>query len=84
MRQFEPQIKKSDYQIFLEKNGSQKIEDVLDKKVRPALASDGGGLKVIKIENDTVFINYQGACNGCASAATGTLQFIKEVSECDT
>jgi len=24
-----------------------------------------------------VYINYQGACNGCASAATGTLNFIR-------
>ena len=75
-------IRTSDQEVRLSdiprEEWGEKIEDVLDKKVRPALASDGGGLKVIKIENDTVFINYQGACSGCASAATGTLQFIKK------
>jgi len=54
-----------------------KIEDVLSEKVRPTLAADGGGLKVLKIETDKVYINYEGACRGCASAATGTLNFIK-------
>lgn len=54
-----------------------RIETVLNEKVRPTLASDGGGLTVVKIENDKVYINYEGACRGCASAATGTLNFIK-------
>jgi len=53
------------------------IEKVLNDKVRPTLAADGGGLSVIKIEEDNVYINYEGACSGCASAATGTLSFIK-------
>lgn len=56
---------------------SQQIETVLTEKVRPTLASDGGGLSVIKIEEAKVFINYEGACRGCASAATGTLNFIR-------
>ena len=58
-------------------NWSAKIESTLDDKVRPALAADGGGLEVVKIEEDKVYINYQGACSGCASAATGTLNFIR-------
>ncbi len=56
---------------------ADKIEGVLNEKVRPKLAADGGGLSVLKIEEDKVFINYEGACNGCASAATGTLNFIR-------
>lgn len=55
----------------------QRIEAVLDEKIRPTLAADGGGLSVLKIEEDKVFINYEGACKGCASAATGTLNFIR-------
>ncbi len=55
----------------------QKIEAILNEKVRPTLAADGGGLSVLKIEEDKVFINYEGACRGCASAATGTLNFIR-------
>jgi Fe-S cluster biogenesis protein NfuA/rhodanese-related sulfurtransferase len=62
---------------FPEEEWSAKIESILNEKIRPVLASDGGGLEVVKIEKDQVFINYQGACQGCASAATGTLNFIK-------
>jgi len=54
-----------------------KIEEILDLKVRPALASDGGGMVINKIEVPKVYINYQGACSGCASSTTGTLKFIQ-------
>ncbi len=56
---------------------SGKIEEVLNEKIRPTLAADGGGLQVVKIEKDQVHIHYEGACRGCASAATGTLNFIR-------
>lgn len=53
------------------------IESVLNEKIRPTLAADGGGLQVVKIEKEKVHIHYEGACRGCASAATGTLNFIR-------
>lgn len=53
------------------------IEKVLDEKVRDMLASDGGGLEVVEIEDDRVHISYQGACGGCGSSTTGTLRFIQ-------
>ncbi|MDH5560134.1 MAG: NifU family protein [Deltaproteobacteria bacterium] len=55
----------------------EKIEEILDSKVRSFLASDGGGVKVSKIEGDKLFIRYQGACSGCASSSAGTLHFIE-------
>lgn len=74
-------IKASDSEIFLsdfpEDQWGEKIEEILTDKVRPALAADGGGLSVESIEGNKVTINYQGACNGCPSAKTGTLNFIK-------
>ncbi|MDT8448155.1 MAG: NifU family protein [bacterium] len=56
---------------------SHKIEEILDERVRPALAADGGGIVLNKIDEDKVYINYQGACTGCASSSTGTLRFIQ-------
>ncbi len=53
------------------------IEEILDSKVRPALASDGGGMEVLKIQGDKLYVSYQGACNGCPSASAGTLRFIE-------
>ena len=40
----------------------KKINEVLDQRVRPALAGDGGGLEVKGLEGLTLKIKYQGAC----------------------
>ncbi|MCW9098350.1 MAG: NifU family protein, partial [Ignavibacteriaceae bacterium] len=55
----------------------KKINDLLDHKVRPALAGDGGGLQVLGIDGFTVKIRYQGACGSCPSSITGTLMAIE-------
>jgi len=55
----------------------KQINELLDQKVRPALAGDGGGLEVVGVEGFTVKINYQGACGTCPSAISGTLMAIE-------
>jgi Fe-S cluster biogenesis protein NfuA len=55
----------------------KKINQLLDQKVRPALAGDGGGLQVLGIEGFTVKIRYQGACGSCPSSISGTLMAIE-------
>jgi NFU1 iron-sulfur cluster scaffold homolog, mitochondrial len=55
----------------------KKINELLDQKVRPALAGDGGGLEVIGVDGYTVRIKYQGACGSCPSAISGTLMAIE-------
>ncbi len=54
-----------------------KINDILDQKVRPALAGDGGGLQVLGIDGFKVKIRYQGACGTCPTAISGTLMAIE-------
>lgn len=55
----------------------RKINQLLDQKVRPALAGDGGGLQVLGIDGFTVKIRYQGACGSCPSSISGTLMAIE-------
>ena len=59
------------------------LETVLDAEVRPALARDAGGLTLEDIKSvdgtTIVFIKYMGACSGCNSSLTGTLNFIESV-----
>lgn len=55
----------------------KKINELLDQKVRPALAGDGGGLEVLGVDGFTVSIRYQGACGSCPSAISGTLMAIE-------
>ena len=57
----------------------EKINELLDDRVRPALAGDGGGLEVIGLEGKTLHIRYEGACGTCPSAATGTLMAIESL-----
>ena len=51
---------------------------VLDKRIRPFLHRDGGDIVLLDIDRWNIFISYQGSCGSCASASSGTLEFIKE------
>lgn len=55
----------------------EQINAILDERIRPALAGDGGWLEVISLEADTLTIRYQGACGSCPSAISGTLMAIE-------
>ena len=57
----------------------KKINDLLDRSVRPALAGDGGGLEVLDLQDKTLTIRYQGACGTCPSAIQGTLVAIENL-----
>jgi len=59
------------------------IEAVIDKHIRHMLVMDGGDMEILEIkengENTDIYIRYLGACNGCASASTGTLFAIEGI-----
>lgn len=42
----------------------EKIEEVINE-LRPFLMNDGGNIELVKIENDIVYVSFQGACAGC-------------------
>jgi NifU-like protein len=66
---------------FLDQNLMEKlklVEQVMERDIRPALARDGGGLEIRGITGATISISYQGACQGCAAAGSGTLDFVQE------
>ena len=42
----------------------EKVKQAIDE-LRPFLMNDGGNIEIIKIENNTVYVNLQGACVGC-------------------
>lgn len=54
-----------------------RINEILDEKVRPALAGDGGWLEVLTLKEHTLAIRYQGACGSCPSSLSGTLMAIE-------
>ncbi len=65
------------------------IKELLDTRVRPAVAQDGGDIIFHRFEDGVVYLTMQGACSGCPSS-TMTLQhgienmlrhYIPEVTE---
>ena len=55
----------------------REIDALLDERIRPYLASDGGWLEIIELAGSTLKIRYQGACGSCPSSLTGTLMAIE-------
>jgi Fe-S cluster biogenesis protein NfuA len=49
----------------------QEIKDLLDSRIRPAVAQDGGDILFAKFEPQTgvVWLHMRGACAGCPSSA---------------
>jgi Fe-S cluster biogenesis protein NfuA len=45
-----------------------KIRDLLDHKIRPAVAQDGGDITFQRFEDGIVYLTLKGACAGCPSA----------------
>lgn len=51
----------------------QRIREILDLEIRPAVAMDGGDITLDRVENGTVYLHMQGSCAGCPSS-TATLR----------
>ena len=52
----------------------QKIASHLDSTINPQIASHGGKIDVIRVENGVLYIEMKGGCQGCSSSGT-TLQY---------
>ena len=46
----------------------QKIVKILDQKIRPAVARDGGDIKFKEFKDGVVKVQLQGSCSGCPSS----------------
>ena len=50
------------------KEVEKKIIKLLDEKIRPAVAKDGGDIKFKEFKNGIVKVQLQGSCSGCPSS----------------
>jgi len=55
------------------------INELLDERIRPYLAGDGGWLEIVGLEDHILNIRYEGACGSCPSSLTGTLMAIENM-----
>ena len=67
----------------------QNIIKILDQKIRPAVAKDGGDIKFKEFKDGIVRVQLQGSCSGCPSSTMTLKQgvqnllkhYVKEVKE---
>ncbi len=57
----------------------KKIVQILDQKIRPAVARDGGDIKFKKFKNGIVMVQLQGSCSGCPSSTMTLKQGVQNL-----
>ena len=61
------------------KDIEKKIVKILDEKIRPAVAKDGGDIKFKEFENGVVRVQLQGSCSGCPSSTMTLKQGVQNL-----
>ena len=56
-----------------------KINEVLDTKIRPAVARDGGDITFKSFENGVVTVELKGSCSGCPSSVMTLKQGVQNL-----
>tara|TARA_B100001057_G_scaffold217575_1_gene217769 strand:- start:12777 stop:13316 length:540 start_codon:yes stop_codon:yes gene_type:complete len=57
----------------------EKIVKILDQKIRPAVAKDGGDIKFKEFNNGIVKVQLQGSCSGCPSSKATLKQGVQNL-----
>ena len=55
------------------------VENLVETKIRPTLAIDGGGIELVNYipgDKPQVWLNYQGTCSGCHLGSTSTADML--------
>ena len=57
----------------------KKIIQILDQKIRPAVAKDGGDIKFKEFKDGIVMVQLQGSCSGCPSSTMTLKQGVQNL-----
>jgi NFU1 iron-sulfur cluster scaffold homolog, mitochondrial len=57
----------------------KKIVQILDEKIRPAVAKDGGDIKFKEFKDGVVMVQLQGSCSGCPSSTMTLKQGVQNL-----
>jgi Fe/S biogenesis protein NfuA len=59
-----------------------KVQELLDTSINPAVAGHGGYIELIDVKDSTVYVRMSGGCQGCGAAdvtlKSGIERLIKE------
>ncbi|MFA5032412.1 MAG: NifU family protein [bacterium] len=54
------------------------IEKILNERIRPLLARDGGNVEVIEVKDGVVKVKLTGACHGCPMAQVTITKLVEK------
>ena len=69
----------SEKKISEENDTVQQIKDVLETKVRPAVAKDGGDIQFVSFKDGIVKVELKGSCSGCPSSVLTLKQGVQNL-----
>ena len=56
----------------------KKIEEVLEREVKPALRKDGGDIELVDVDGDFVMVSLRGACKSCTKSQTTLKEHVEK------
>ena len=72
-------IDKNPFEIDENLGEIEKIIQILDQKIRPAVAKDGGDIKFKEFKDGVVMVQLQGSCSGCPSSTMTLKQGVQNL-----
>ena len=58
---------------------ADRVKQVIDMQVNPAIASHGGSVTLVEVRDDVVYLEMMGGCQGCGMAAVTLAQGIRQI-----
>jgi Fe/S biogenesis protein NfuA len=58
---------------------ADRVKQVIELQVNPAIASHGGSVTLIEVREDVVYLEMMGGCQGCGMAAVTLAQGIRRI-----
>jgi len=56
----------------------KRIEDVLEREIRPVLRNDGGDIELVDVDGDIVVVSLRGSCGGCSRSQTTLKEYVEK------
>jgi NifU-like protein len=56
----------------------KKIEEVLEREIRPGLKKDGGDIELIDVDGDFVIVALRGNCKSCSKSQTTIKEYVEK------
>jgi len=56
----------------------KRIEDVLEREIRPVLRNDGGDIELVDVDGDYVIVSLRGSCGGCNRSQTTLKEYVEK------